>query len=172
MANRWGEMEKMTDFIFLDSKSTVDGDSGHEIKTCLLLWRKAMTNLDGVLKCIFSINPILFNHTYIHLKILAKVVSGWKDNEWFTVLISIHLCIAVQSLSRVWLFVTPWNAACRAFPVLHHLSEFAQTHVHQVGDAIQPSHPMSSPSPPALNPSQHQSLFQWVNSSQEMAKVL
>ena len=74
-------METVTDFIFLDSKSTVDGDSGHEIKTCLLLGRKAMTNLDGVLKCIFSINPILFNHTYIHLKILAKVVSGWKDNE-------------------------------------------------------------------------------------------
>ena len=54
----------------------------------------------------------------------------------------------------------------------HHLPEFTQTHVHQVGDAIQPSHPLSSPSPPALNPSQHQSLFQWVNSSHEVAKVL
>ena len=47
-----------------------------------------------------------------------------------------------------------------------------QTHVHWVGDAIQPSHPVSSPSPPAPNPSQHQSLFQWVNSSHEVAKVL
>ena len=47
-----------------------------------------------------------------------------------------------------------------------------QTHVHQVGDAIQPSHPLSSPSPPASNPSQHQSFFQWVNSSHEVAKVL
>ena len=45
------------------------------------------------------------------------------------------------------------------------------THVHWVGDAIQPSHPLSSPSPPAPNPSQHQGLFQWVNSSHEMAKV-
>ena len=50
--------------------------------------------------------------------------------------------------------------------------EFSQTHVHQVSDAIQPSHPLSSPSPPAPNPSQHQSLFQWVNSSHEGAKVL
>ena len=51
------------------------------------------------------------------------------------------------------------------------LPEFTQTHVHQVGDAIQPSHPLSSPSP-APNPSQHQNLFQWVNSSHEVAKVL
>ena len=50
--------------------------------------------------------------------------------------------------------------------------EFTQTHVHWVGDAIQPSHPLSSPSPPAPNPSQHQSLFQWVSSSHEVAKVL
>ena len=54
----------------------------------------------------------------------------------------------------------------------HQLPEFTQTHVHQVGDAIQPSHLLSSPSPPAPNPSQHQSLFQWVNSSHEVAKVL
>ena len=57
-------------------------------------------------------------------------------------------------------------------PVYHQLLEFTQTHVHQVGDAIQPSHPLSSPSPPAPNPSQHQGLFQWVNSSHEVAKVL
>ena len=57
-------------------------------------------------------------------------------------------------------------------PVHHKLPKFTQTHVHQVGDAIQPSHPLSSPSPPAPNPSQHQGLFQWVNSSHEVAKVL
>ena len=57
-------------------------------------------------------------------------------------------------------------------PVHHQLPEFTQTHVHWVGDAIQPSHPLLSPSPPAPNPSQHQSLFQWVNSSHEVAKVL
>ena len=57
-------------------------------------------------------------------------------------------------------------------PVHHHLLEFTQTHIHRASDAIQPSHPLSSPSPPAPNPSQHQSLFQWVNSSHEVAKVL
>ena len=57
-------------------------------------------------------------------------------------------------------------------PVHHQLPEFTQTYVHQVGDAIQPSHSLSSPSPPAPNPSQHQGLFQWVNSLHEVAKVL
>ena len=59
-----------------------------------------------------------------------------------------------------------------ALPVHHQLQEFTQTHIHRVSDAIQPSHPLSSPSPPAPNPSQYQSLFQWVNSSHELAKVL
>ena len=58
------------------------------------------------------------------------------------------------------------------FPVHHQLPEFAQTHVHRVGDAIQPSHSLSSPSPPALNLSQHHGLFQRVGSSHQVAKVL
>ena len=66
----------------------------------------------------------------------------------------------------------PTNRSTPGLPVHHQLPEFTQTHVHQVSDAIQPSHPLSSPSPPAPNPSQHQSLFQWVNSSHEVAKVL
>ena len=57
-------------------------------------------------------------------------------------------------------------------PIHHQLPELAQTHVHRVGDAIQPSHPLSSPSPPAFNLSQHQGLFQGVSSSQQVAKVL
>ena len=59
-----------------------------------------------------------------------------------------------------------------ARPPVHHQLQFTQTHVHRVGDAIQPSHPLSSASPPASNPSEQQSLFQWVNSSHEVAKVL
>ena len=66
----------------------------------------------------------------------------------------------------------PMNCSTPGLPVHHQLPEFTQTHVHRVGDAIQPSHPLSSPSPPAPTPSQHQSLFQWVNSSHEVAKVL
>ena len=57
-------------------------------------------------------------------------------------------------------------------PVDHQLLELTQTHVHWIGDAIQPSHPLSSPSPPALNLSQHQGLFQWVSSLHQVAKVL
>jgi len=65
----------------------------------------------------------------------------------------------------------PMNRSTPGLPVHHQLPEFTQTHVHRVSDAIQPSHPLSSPSP-THNPSQHQSLFQWVNSSHEVAKVL
>ena len=72
---------------------------------------------------------------------------------------------SVQSLSRVQL-CDPMNRSTPGLPVHHQLPEFTQTHVHRVSDAIQPSHPLSSPSSPAPNPSQHQSLFQWVNSSQ------
>ena len=64
------------------------------------------------------------------------------------------------------------NHSMPGLPVQHQLPEFTQTHVHQVSDAVQPSHPRSSPSPPVPNPSQHQGLFQWVNSSHEVAKVL
>ena len=66
----------------------------------------------------------------------------------------------------------PMNCSTPGLPVHHQLPEFTQTHVHRVGDAIQLSHPLSSPSPPAPNPFQHQGLFQWVNSSHEVAKVL
>ena len=68
---------------------------------------------------------------------------------------------SVQSLSRVALFLTPWTAARHlGFPIHHQLLKLTQTHVHRVGDAIQPSHPLSSPSPPTFNLSQHQAFFQ------------
>ena len=66
----------------------------------------------------------------------------------------------------------PMNHSMPGLPVHHQLLEFTQTHVHRAGDAIQPSHPLLSPSPPAPNPSQHQSLFQSVSSSHEVPKVL
>ena len=70
---------------------------------------------------------------------------------------------SVQLLSHL-TFCNPMNCSTLGFPVLHHLPELAQIHVHQVGDAIQPSHLLSSPSPPALNLCQHQGLSQWVSS--------
>ena len=66
----------------------------------------------------------------------------------------------------------PMNRSTPGLPAHHQLLEFTQTHIHRVGDAIQPSHPLSSLSPPAPDPSQHQGLFQWVNSSHQVAKVL
>ena len=66
----------------------------------------------------------------------------------------------------------PMNRSTPGIPIHHQLPEFTQTHLHWVSDAIQPSHPLSSPFPPAPNPSQHQGLFQWVNSSHEVAEVL
>ena len=79
---------------------------------------------------------------------------------------------SVQSLSCVWLFCDPMNRSTPVLPVHHQLPEFSQTHIHRVSDAIQTSHPLASPSPPAPNPSQHHSLFQWVNFFHEVAKVL
>ena len=66
----------------------------------------------------------------------------------------------------------PMNCSMTGLPVHHQLLEFTETHVYRVSDAIQPSHPLSDPSHPAPNPSQHQGLFQWVNSSHEVTKVL
>ena len=66
----------------------------------------------------------------------------------------------------------PMDRSTPGFPVHYQLLELTQTHVHWVGDAIQLSHPMFSPSPPAFNLSQHQGLFQWVSSSHQVAKVL
>ena len=77
---------------------------------------------------------------------------------------------SVQLLSRV-AFCDPMNCSTPGLPVHHQLLEPTQTHVHWVGDAIQPSHPLLSPSP-AFNLSQHQGLFKWVSSSHQVAKVL
>ena len=66
----------------------------------------------------------------------------------------------------------PMDCSTTGFLVFHHLPELTQTHVHRVCDAIQPYHPLSSPSSPALNLSQHQGLFQWIGSSHQVVKVL
>ena len=66
----------------------------------------------------------------------------------------------------------PMDCSTPGPPVHHQILELTQTHLHRVGDAIQPSHPLSSPSPPVSNLSQHQGLFQWVSSSNHVAKVL
>ena len=84
-----------------------------------------------------------------------------------------HSVSSVNSVAQLCLTLcSPVNCSTPGLSVHHQLPEFTQTPVHRVGDAIQPSHPLSSPSPPAPNLSQHQGLFQWVNSLHEVAKVL
>ena len=91
------------------------------------------------------------------------------NNESFlmTALYSVQFSCSVVSQS-----CNPMNRSTPGLPVHHKLPEFTQTHAHQVGDAIQPSHPLLSSSPPAPNPSQQQGIFQWFNSLNEVAKVL
>jgi len=81
----------------------------------------------------------------------------------------IQFSSAVQSCPTL---CNPMDCSTLGFPVHHQLPELTQTHVNRNGDATQPSHSLSSPSPPALNLSQHQGLFQWVSSSHQVAKVL
>ena len=97
------------------------------------------------------------------------IVSMWEQfvKEW------IKIWYQLSSVAQSCLTLcNHMNRSTPGLPVHHQLPEFTQTHVHRVSDAIQPSHPLSSPSPLAPSPSQHQSLFQWVNSSHEVAKVL
>ena len=90
----------------------------------------------------------------------------WDLNMGFC---SVQLSSVAQSCPTL---CDPVNRNTPGLPVQHQLPEFTQTHIHLVSDAIQPSYPLSSPSPPAHNPCQHQSLFQWLNSSHKVAKVL
>ena len=102
---------------------------------------------------------------------ICMTESLCSPHETLTTLLIGYQFSSVRSLSHLQLFATPWTAARQA-SVHHQLPEFTQTHVHWVGDAIQPSHPLSSPSLPALNLSQHQGLFKWVHSSDQVAKGL
>ena len=85
-------------------------------------------------------------------------------------LLCCHCCCSVTKSCPA--LCKPMDCSVPGFPVLHYLLQFAKTHIHWVGDAIQPSHPLSPTSPPALNLPQHHGFFQWVGSSQQVAKVL
>ena len=82
------------------------------------------------------------------------------------------ICCCCSVAKSCLILCDPMDCSRPGLPVHHQLLEFTQTHVHWVCDAIQPSYPLSSPSPPAFNLSQHQGLFKWVSSSHQVAKVL
>ena len=125
------------------------------------------------------------------------ISAGWLPQHNFLDIHSsgVHFFLWLSSYSTVWMYLNVFNhlsveghclVLCKSCPtlcdpkdchtpgssVLHYLLEFAQIHVHWVDDAIQPSHPLSHTSPPALSLSQHQGLFQWAGSSCQVAKVL
>ena len=104
---------------------------------------------------------------YISVSLLLSRTQGYRYH-----LSKFHIYAFSSVAQSCLILCSPVNHSTPGLPVHHQLLEFTQNHVHRVGDAIQPSHPLSSPFPPAPNPSQHQSLFQWVNSSHEVAKVL
>ena len=103
------------------------------------------------------------------LEISLAVWSDCCKDFHFLTRLSVQFSSVAQSCPTLW---DPMNRSTPGLSVHHHLPEFTQIRVHRVHDAIQSSHPGSSPSPPTPNPSQHQSLFQWVNSSHEVSKVL
>ena len=97
---------------------------------------------------------------HLELRLLTFFFNAFKC------ILSVQFSSVAQSCPTV---CDPMNCSTPGLPVHHQLPEFTQTHVHRVSDAIQPSHPLSSPSP-APNPCQHQSLFQWVSSSHEVGQ--
>ena len=105
-------------------------------------------------------------------KLINLVLSVYFKIEFFKAFhFSSHHFSSVQSLSCVRL-CNPMDCSTPRFPVHHQFPELAQTHVHWVGDAIQPSHLLLSPFPPTFNLSQHQGLFKWVSPSHQVAKIL
>ena len=111
---------------------------------------------------------MIFFVTFDHFYLKVCFILIW-------ILAILALCLFIQFSSATQLYPTlcnPMECSTPGLPVHHQLPEFTQTHVHWVADAIQPSHPLLSPSPSAINLSQHQGLFQWVSSSHQVAKGL
>ena len=109
----------------------------------------------------FSLSLLYFNKSLLHTHTQRRYGPYIQWNIQFS--------SVVQSCPTL---CDPMNCSTPGLPVHHQHPDFTQTHIHQVGNAIQPSHPLLSPFPLDPNPSQHQRLFQWVNSSHEVAKVL
>ena len=143
----------------------------------------------GLFAILLSSMPGSSVHVILQARMLKSVVMpSSRESSWprYQTRISCVSCIGRQvhyPLSHVGnplssvaqscpTLCSPMNCSTPGLPVHHQPLEFTQTHVHWVSDAIQPSHPLSSPYPPALNLSQYQGLFKWVSSSHQVAKVL
>ena len=123
------------------------------------------------------------NPRAISLYRISLIIPAWREHILVNILLVVlryHFigpawvtCLCCCSVTKSCLpLCDPMDCSMPGFPVLHYLPVFAQTHVHWVSDAIQLSYPLSPPSPLALNPSQHQGLFQWVDSLHQVGKIL
>ena len=110
---------------------------------------------------------LVFDRNSLFLRGLSALLGSLRYES--TLRISVQFSSVTQSCLTL---CDPMDYSVPGFPVHHQLLEFTQTHVHWLGGAIQPSHPLPCPSPPTFNLSQHQGLFKWVSSSHQMAKVL
>jgi len=120
--------------------------------------------------CQVSVCSILTNLSLTRAIYIAK--SNLRVDGHFSVyhkMLGKGFSSVAQSCSTI---CDPTDCSMPDLPVHHQFPQFTQTHVHWVGDAIQPSHPLSSSSPPTFSVSQHQGIFQWVSSSHQVAKVL
>ena len=122
-----------------------------------------------------SVILLLVPSKVLLISVIALFNIFWLFFDFFYILVKDFLHLLIPCLQSIYLSVQfssvaqscptlcdPMNCSMPSLPVHHQLLEFTQTHIHRVDDAIQPPHPLSSPFPPAPNPSQHQSLFQWV----------
>ena len=145
-------------------------------------WTQMSTNrCTNKQSVVYTYNALLFSLkmernpiTYYHIDEPWGCYAKW--NKWVTkrqIAVWFHFYCFYCSVAKLCLTLRDlMDCSMSGFPVLHHLLEFAQTRVHLVNDAIQSSHLLSSPSPPALNLSQHQGLFEWVGSLHQVANVL
>ena len=128
--------------------------------------------LPVLLQSYIKLRPGGFNDSCPFLNVTQAPHTNSVTQNSLRVLIHFLWFFCCCSVAQLFLTLcNPIDCCTPGFPVLHHLPELAQTHVHWVGDAIQPPHPVSSPSPPAFYISQHQGLFQWVGSLHQVAKV-
>ena len=116
----------------------------------------------------------IYVHFFIFFSIMAhhrrlNLIPCERQKDLICIYVSFQFSSVAQSCPT---FCNPTDCSMPGLRIHHQLLEFTQTHVHWVGDTIQPSHPVLSPSPPAFNLCQHQGLFQWVSSSHQVAKVL
>ena len=134
----------------------------------VLAWRIPWTEEPGGLQSTRSqrVRHDWSNWTYTHSTHIFNIFSYLIKFQ------KVHCCCCFSVAKSCPTLRDPMDCSTPGFPVLHYFQEFAQTHVYQADDTIQPSHPLPSPSPPAFNLSQHQGLFQWIGSSHQVVKVL